>query len=392
MTGGTNAAANDDVLSQLGTLGDLIDNRAAGNEDATEIDAEVVAALEEAGLLGLMVPQELGGGEADPATLIDAIAAMSYHDGSTGWYAGAIMTAGAVAGAFLGDRAIDAIFHGPGTSICAGQAAPTGKAERVGDSYRISGRFAFGSGTPSAGHMVGGYILHEDGEPVMADYGAPVMLIGFAPRETVEFHGNWDVMGLRGTGSYDFTVSEQLLHEDYFFDPATTAPKRGGALYKMGFMAMPTLTHGSFAVGCGRRILDEWRDFAKEKARGPGQMAYETPTYQRDFAVAHGELRAAEAYLRRTFGQLFAAARNDAVTDDMRIDGRLCSSHAVATGAKIAQNAFSYCTTSALRNGNAIQRCFRDLQAGNAHFMTGEGSFIEAGRVLGEVPEAQLQF
>ncbi len=37
------------------------------------------------------------------------------------------------------------------------------------------------------------------------------MLIGIAPRQTVIFHGNWDLLGLRGTGSYGFEVREQAL-------------------------------------------------------------------------------------------------------------------------------------------------------------------------------------
>jgi hypothetical protein len=40
-----------------------------------------------------------------------------------------------------------------------------------------------------------------------------------------------------------------------------------------------------------------------------------------------------------------------------------------------------------LRNGSKIQRYFRDLQAGNVHFMTGEQSFTSAGRHLAGLPD-----
>ena len=107
---------------------------------------------------------------------------------------GARRTGGAVAGAFLGDKATAAIFPGNRFSHAAGQAAPTGKAERVEGGYRISGRYSFGSGTARAQWIVGGYVLHEHGKPVIGPHGLPVMLIGLAPRETVRFLGNWDVL------------------------------------------------------------------------------------------------------------------------------------------------------------------------------------------------------
>jgi alkylation response protein AidB-like acyl-CoA dehydrogenase len=160
----------------------------------------------------------------------------------------------------------------------------------------------------------------------------------------------------------------------------------------MGFMATPCIAHASFALGCARRALDEWRNFAGAKQRAPGLVASGLHTFQRDFAAAEADLRAAEAYVRRTFDQLFAAAEAGAVPDDLRIDGRLAACNAFAAGMRVVQAAYSSATTTALRNGSAIQRCFRDMNAGNAHFLTGEATLIELGKVLGGVEGAQLVF
>jgi len=381
-------------LDRVNALATLIEAEAVADEQATQVATAVVDALHAAGLLALMVPRELGGEEADPATLIDVIRALAYHDGSTGWYAGAVMTAGAVSGAMLGPKAIAAIYRPGARAICAGQAAPTGRAERAGPAaWRVSGKFAFASGCPEAEWLVGGYVVHENGQPLPGPHGAPTMLIGFTPRDAATYRGNWNVLGLRGTGSYDFEVAEQTLPADFFFEPGITPPRRGGALYRMGFMALPCLTHAAFALGCACRALDEWRDFAETKPRAPGVMANAMPTTQRDLAIAHAELRAAEAYVRRTFDHLYAAAQSGGpIDDDLRLDGRLCASNALATGTRVAQQAYAACTTTALRNGNAIQRAFRDMLAGNAHFLTGEGSWIDAGKVIAHAPGAALVF
>lgn len=374
-------------LQKARALGAMIDAAAAADEHATELSADVVQAIDDAGLFQIMVPRELGGGEAHPEDVIDAISELSYWDGSAGWYSHAVMTGGAVAGAHLGPRAIEAIFPGGRFLRAAGQAAPTGKAERVGDGYRISGRFAFGSGSSGAGWLVGGYTLHEGGSPVIGENGQPIMLIGLAPRKSARFLGNWDVLGLRGTGSYDFEIAEQVLHEDFFLDAALPRQRRGGALYRMGFMAIPCICHASFALGAARRLLDEWREFARSKTRGE-VLASDLPTFQRDFASATADLHAADAYVRRTFSALFDAATADQVTESMRLEGQLCTSQAFTVAKRIASMAFDSCTTRAVRNGNAIQRCIRDIMAGSAHVLNSEQALIDAGKVLAGIEGA----
>jgi len=369
----------------------MIDASAAANEEANELSPDVVRAIDELGVYAAMAPREVGGGEAHPDDLIDIISELSYWDGSAGWYAHAVMTGGSVAGAYLGDRAIEAIFPHGKFAHAAGQAAPTGKAVREGDSFRISGRYSFGSGTPNAKWIVGGYIVHEGGEPSKNEAGQPVMLIGLAPRESVNFRGNWNVLGLRGTGSYDFEVPEQLIHEDFFLDAGAPVQRRGGALYKMGFMAIPCLSHASFALGAARRMLDEWREFARNKKRSSGLLASETHTFQRDIAIATADLRAAEVYVRQTFSRLFDAAAAGTVTPEMQLDGQLSTSQAFTVAVRIAHTAFASCTTAAIRNGNAIQRCFRDILAGSAHVLNSEQALIDTGTIIAGVEGAAVQ-
>ena len=73
-------------------------------------------------------------------------------------------------------------------------------------------------------------------------------------------------------------------------------------------------------------------------------------------------------------------------------DGRLSTSHAYVVAVRIAQAAYSSSTTHGLRNGTVIQRCFRDINAGNAHFLTAEQSLIDAGKVLAGIEGAAVVF
>ncbi|HUD27403.1 MAG TPA: hypothetical protein VMQ93_00930 [Novosphingobium sp.] len=374
-----------DWLARAQALGPMIDAAARADESACELSPEVVRAIDAAGLFAMMAPAALGGGEAHPADLINVIAELSFHDGSAGWYAHAVMTGGAVAGSLLGTRAVAAIFPGGRYGHVAGQAAPTGRAVREGDGYRVSGRYAFGSGTAHAGHVVGGFVLQDRD-------GAPTMLIGMVPREGVRFLGNWEVMGLRATGSYDFEVPEQVIHADFVHDPANPREPRGGALYRMGMMALPCLSHGAFAIGATRRVLHEWTLHARGRRTPGGRAMCESEAFHRDIALAEADARAAEAYLRRTFDRLFVAASGGEVPEPLRLDGRLAASHAFVVAMRVGQAAYAACTTTPLRNGHTLQRAFRDICAGNAHFLTAAQSLTDAGRVIAGAEGAALVF
>jgi len=377
-------ARNPEWLRRARELGRMVNAAAEAGEAQNEVTAEVVRAIDETGIFAMMAPREVGGSEAHPQDLIDVISELSYWDGSAGWYAHAVMTGGSVAGAWMGDRAVDAVFPGGKYQHVAGQAAPGGLATRDGDGFQVVGKFSFASGSPHAQWLVGGFLDREGPQSVM--------LIGLVPRHTVEFLGNWDVMGLRGTGSVDFAVPNQWVHGDFFHNLNARRKPRGGALYHMGFMALPALSHGAFAIGAARRMLDEWLQFARTKPRADGRPASEMQTFHRDFATLTAELRAAEAWLRMSFGRLYAAAGAAGPSAALGLDGRLSASHAFIVAMRIAQAAFAGSTTYGVRNGNALQRCYRDIVAGNAHFITGEGSLIEAGRVLAGVEGATINW
>ena len=379
-------------LDRARALGPMIDAAAAANEEATELSPQVWQAIDDAGLFSIMAPRAAGGGEAHPAEQIDVIAELSYWDGATGWYAHAVMTGGGVAGAFLADGAIEQVFPGGRYSHCAGQVAPPGKAERVGDHSRLSGRFSFATGSPRAPGLVGGYLLHKQGEPVLGADGQPTLLWAVVPRSGVEFLGNWDVLGLRGTGSVDFAVPEQLVHQDFTFPIGAPVARRGGALYGMGFMAFSCISHGAFALGAARRMLEEWGKFAGAKDRGPAMKLRDMQTFQRDYAQAYTDLAAADCWMKQVYTRLFDAAEAGAVTPQMQLDAKISASHAYLVAMRIANQAYAASTTTGLRKGCAIQRFFRDITGGNAHVLTGEMSWIEVGRVLGGVDGASVYF
>ena len=154
-----------------------------------------VDAIYETGLFSFKVPQVMGGAEADPMIQLDVIEAASRSESSAGWCL--MIGAGSLANlaAFCPDEAIDDLFVGGKAPKTAGVFAPTGEATPVDGGYRVSGRWAFGSGIRHSEWVSQGATLPVDNP----DSTQQIRIV--VPPAQVEIHDNWEVVGLRGTGS-----------------------------------------------------------------------------------------------------------------------------------------------------------------------------------------------
>jgi indole-3-acetate monooxygenase len=376
---------SEDPLAAVRRLSPLIRAKAAEAEKNVRLHDEVVAALVADGTMALMIPSCLGGAEADPSLLVDVIEEMSCADGSTGWAVMASMASHGTLLSVLPDAGVQAVLRSE-NYLCAGAIAPPGRATAVDGGYRISGRFSFGSGSVHAGWFIGGYALvDENGEPVRAEDGRPKLLAAVVPRSQVNLLGNWDVMGLVATGSYDYEIPDQFISHD-FIAPGERAV-RGGPLYTMGLKSLPGTGHAAVGLGIGRRALEEFQDLALRKARPPSGILASHPVLQREYAVWTAQLRSARAFVHDAYNRLFEATGAGRPTDAaMKADCRLATTHAVMTAAEVTRAVYVNSGSEGLRNGSAIQRCFRDAFAASQHLFTGDQVYVEAGRIYLKTP------
>jgi hypothetical protein len=169
-----------DVMVRALALQELVREEAPRTESQGNLTAPVVQALLDAEMFYLMVPAALGGLEVDGRTYLEVVEAISAADGSTGW----CVMLGAEVNGMLGvnlpeDIARRILFqHGP--ICCAGSAIQDGTAtiERMGDYYRVSGRWRFASGCNHSAYLFAFAPLCASGQPVMKD-NAPTILMPF---------------------------------------------------------------------------------------------------------------------------------------------------------------------------------------------------------------------
>jgi len=372
-----------DPVATACSLAPLIESEASSADTQGTMTPAVVDALGGAGLFGLLVPRSLGGTEADAVTTLAVFEELSRADGSSGWSFLANATTTAFAAAYTGDAAVAAMFDGSVPAIHAGMLGPRGEAKAVDGGYLVHGRFSFGSGCGHAAWIGAGTLVTKDGQFVAAASGLPEMRVVFVPRDRVEFLGNWDVLGLSGTGSYDYELSEQLVDADWTFPLAAEVARRGGPVYRLGVLVLTSLGHCGFALGVARRSLEEIARLSGSKQRmGASSPIAGQQLFQHDFAYQDAALRSARAYAFEVFADAQATVeRGDELSDEQRHRARQATTYATRVAADVVRCAYTWAGTDGLRPG-PLQRCFRDIHAATQHIFVDNSTLTAATPVL----------
>ena len=198
-------------------------------ETGRKVPASLAKRLREAQMFELWLPSAFGGPELPPADFVAVIEELSRADGSVGWCATVSSVCSLLAGS-LPEAGAREIFSDH--NIVAGTVNPTGKAVAVEGGYRVTGRWAYGSGIDNSAWVVGNCIVHDGAEPRRRASGAPEMRFVLFPRDEVEIIDTWRVSGLRGTGSHDFCIQDVFAPEAHSAPAFVSTGAQPGPLYR----------------------------------------------------------------------------------------------------------------------------------------------------------------
>ncbi len=373
--------SREELLAAAAAIVPLIEAQAEANERAGDLTAETAAALKAERLYHMFVPPEAGGDGAGILTAIELVEMLTRADGSTGWcfMANSMLTGGTAA--CLSEAGVDALFRQPAPAILAGQVGPVGKARKVEGGLIGQGRFQFNSGSSHASHIGCGFqLVDEGGQQLLRADGQPEWWCGFVPRETMVFRGNWDVMGMTGTGSFDLDLPETLIPGHLTIDMMEAKPKRGRPGFAIGLYGNGYAGHGAVALGLMARALAEVAKIAPAKAR-PGYpgMVGDYPLFLHGFVQQEAQYRAARAYVHEVYGAAEEQAGRDGVLSaelSARMVQATVFAHNVATG--VVQFCHLWAGTGSLRNPSALGRALRDLMAATQHFLVDQKMLVDS--------------
>jgi alkylation response protein AidB-like acyl-CoA dehydrogenase len=252
----------------------------------------------------------------------------------------------------------------------------------------VSGRWSWGSGCCGADLI--GVGIKVDGGPVAgpsagsaAASTAGLPRTAVMPRSKVTIARNWNVNGLKGTGSHDIVVDKVVVPEAWTFI-------RGGAssldspLYRYPVMALAAQVLAVVGLGIARAALDDITAIAGGRASITGAPVLADRAYvQIGIAEAEAALRSARAFFYESTEQAYATLlAGDALDAEARNLLRLASSHAAKVSADTAQVAYRLSGTTGIFTGHSIAQRFQDALIVPQHAFLSEGTWQSAGRVL----------
>lgn len=372
-----------DPLEIARSLAPLVEAEADRTEELRTVAPPVVDALAANGMFGMLLPRGMGGMEADAPTTLAVFEELTRADPSTGWSFLANTCTSAFAAVYCGDRAVKAMFPDGQVSVHAGMLGPRGTATVRAGGVTVNGRYSFGSGSAHSGWIGAGAALVDDDGPVLGAGGVPEALVVFVSRDDVTFLDNWDVLGLRGTGSVDYELRDQFVAEDFTFPLLHPTIQRGGHVYRLGVLGFTSLGHSGFALGVGRRALEEVARLAPTKVRMSSRAPVsEDRLFQHDFARHEAALSSARAYAYDIFGRAaeIAAAGND-IDEETLHRLRQVTTYATGVTADLVRAAYGWLGTEGIR-ATVIQRCLRDIQTATQHTFVDPQTLVAAAPVL----------
>ncbi len=378
------------------SLRPVMAEEAGPSEQRRTLTERAVDALWSSGLMQWYNPTEAGGHEPGFAEMIETWIELAWQDGSLGWIGIANFPSAASSAAYLPDDGFKEVFVEHDNRVTmGGQFFPNGLGEDVGDDYRITGAWNFGSGTGHSQFVAAGFIPTKAGEMVNDENGIPRLMVALIPHEEVTFTDGWFVQGLKGTGSYDYNVTDHPVPKRRTYGLFDRSPHRGrSAAFRMGLIPVTAAGHASWALGVSKSMLDDVTELAKTKVRmGDDSSIANRSTFQKGLSHHRAAWRAAKLLVLTTFTEVERSVQaGEALTPTMRAELRVAATYATEVSREVAEWAHLSAGTSAIREGSRLERAFRDMYTGTQHVFIGEKTLMDAAQVFLGLTEDQFGF
>jgi 3-hydroxy-9,10-secoandrosta-1,3,5(10)-triene-9,17-dione monooxygenase len=287
------------MLERACALTPVLRERQAATEAAGRILDETQADLVAAGLYRALQPRRFGGYEFSLRDFVAIMTEISRGCPSTGW--SLTLTAGHPhLLSHWNEDAQAEIYGETGDARVPGRPVQFGTAAPVDGGFLVSGTWDYASGIDHSTHFMASAVVPSDAGPPRLTW----LILDRADYEIVD---NWDVIGLRGTGSKRVVAEGVHVPEHRVITAVGTAPEKApgwrshpNRLYAGGLFSFLFFEFGAIAVGTARGAIDIYEDVLERKPIDvpPFVLRGQVEEYRHHLGEAIGRVDVAEAALQ----------------------------------------------------------------------------------------------
>lgn len=323
---------------------------------------ETIDDFQRLGLTRCLQPKMFGGFGSDYRVFSKMIRALAQGCGSSAWVASVHTEHSWVVGQFP-ESAQRAVWDGDPLAVISASFMVGNTAEPAAGGHRLSGRWGYVSGCDFAQWVLLNAMVNGE---------ARMFLI---PMGEVEIIDDWDVLGLRGTGSKSVTVKNLLVPADRSVSihdlKNGTAPGAAvhadNPLYRTPRNILALFSLSTVNVGLAERAVAEFVEFTRARqSRGVRVAGLEAMQLMVAEASAQAETAALIGEHSIDHAIRLVKSRQPITAEDVAWTRRNAS-----YSTQLAQSAvkliFEAAGGTALYASNPLQEIFRDSMAASAH-------------------------
>ena len=344
---------------------------------------ELAAKITATGIYQMYLPASMGGPETPPLTAFRVVEELSRVDGSVGWCA-MIATALSMNVSRLPAEVGRELAGTPADYRGAGSARPGGRVWKVPRGYRAKGRWNFASGIMNARWLYATCVMMDGDKPMLSAAGTPVLRAVWVPRESVTIVDTWQTMGMRGTGSQDFTVDDVFVPEHHSVLSEAPPAEKTPLYHRRTWYVHLWTPSAANALGIARGAIDALAEIATSEASTMNtNLLRDRSAVQTRIAEAEAIVNAARAYVFDAVGRLWATLNaGQEPTDQLVAQARLSLVHAMHESVRAVDKVFHAAGTNAIYTRLPLERAFRDVHVAVQHAAALPVYFESAGKVL----------
>jgi indole-3-acetate monooxygenase len=368
-----------DCIARAKALIPLLQSAAARIDAANELPKDVLDAMHSAGMFRLLLPRAYGGYQLKPADYVQCVEAIAMGDASAAW----CMNQGSgcsMASAYMAPDVVREVWGGARNVLAWGQ-GPGAKAYRALGGWQVTGTWSFASGSRHASWLGAMCPCFEpDGTPIGHPDGRPWERTMLFRREKARIDDVWQVMGLRGTGSDNYTIKDLFIDDAHSLTRESPDERREtGTLYRFQAMQLYSSGFSSVALGVSRAMLDAFIALAKGKTQAWSSDALrDNNAVQNIIGYSDAAWKAARAGLHKVLDDVWGEVEQSGqLTVPHRIAIRQATTYAIHTARDVAHHIFHEAGSTAIFNNQPFERRLRDvnsvsqqLQGRRTHFET----------------------
>jgi 3-hydroxy-9,10-secoandrosta-1,3,5(10)-triene-9,17-dione monooxygenase len=361
--------------------------REAATVAARRIPDETIADYRRTGILGVLQPRRFGGYQASFGLFSQIVEILAEGCASSAWVYAVLGEHQWIVACMPEQAQIDMWGDDP-MALASSSLAPRETAQAVAGGWRLSGRFPFSSGCLHAKWAIVGARCED------ADGGRPTRYL-LVPMDRIEIVDDWQVIGLRGTGSrslllndvfvpahrsillrdlYDGTTPGASVHPDY---PLLRAPR--GLLVPFSLPAV--------AFPLARRALDLVADSLRTRVSRGTRVMGQSEVVQQQLGEAAAEIETAIVVMNARRSESLALVEAGVFSDAATMRARRDVAFAVWQLRRGVERLVELAGARAVYDSEPLQSLWRDVMTIATHTaVSRHHGMAPYGRMLLGVP------